>query len=336
MKRIALNGFGRIGKNFLRAYLQDPLAQRKFNIVAINIGPADLQAVPYMIMFDSVLGTYTKPVMVEGTTLMIDNFKIALLQETDAAKLPWAALHIDFVVDATGHYTHAQDAQQHIKSGAKKVIISAPAHGEDITVVMGVNQAHYDAAKHTIISLGSCTTNALTPLIHVMKTHTTIRHIIAGTVHAYTNSQALLDVNPHIKDLRKSRAAATNIIPATTGAAISVAAIFPEYKTTMSASALRVPVPIVSLADVTLLLEKPVSAEAVHGWFNDAARTVLKDILVTSQEQLVSSDFQGNSNSVIFDETLTLVAGPLVRLYGWYDNEWAYSNRIKDFLIFAS
>jgi len=332
MKRVALNGFGRIGKNFLRAYLQDSQAHTCYELVAINIGPADIDAVAYMVRYDSLLGTYSCPVLVEKDMLLIGNFKIKLLQETDALKLPWAELNIDIVVDATGHYTHAADAKQHIKSGAKKVIITAPAHGEDITIVMGVNDQLYQPEKHTIISLGSCTTNALVPLLQVMKTHATLVQTIASTVHAYTNTQELLDVDAHSKDLRRSRAAAINIIPSTTGAAVSVVAVLPDLKNKLSASALRVPVPIVSLADVTLLLEKPVTVQEVNGWFADAAKSSLKNILSVASEPLVSCDFQGNSHSVIFDPTMTLVSGPLVRLYGWYDNEWGYSNRINDFL----
>lgn len=333
MKRIALNGFGRIGKNFLRAYLQDADAQKKFTIVAINIGPADIQAVPYMIKYDSLLEAYTQPVTLESTTLVIGEHKIKLLQETDASKLPWAALTIDCVVDATGHYTHAKDAQQHIISGAKKVVITAPSQSADITVIMGVNQHLYNAEKHKIISLGSCTTNALVPLIHVVKQHAQIEQIMASTVHAYTNTQALLDVDPHIKDLRKSRAAGLNIIPASTGAAVSVTAVFPEFKDILSASALRVPVPVVSIADVTFLLKQAASEQDITKWFESAATSSLKNILATTAEQLVSSDFQGNPHSVIFDKTLVQLSGNLIRLYGWYDNEWAYSNRIKDFLM---
>ncbi len=332
MKRVALNGFGRIGKNFLRAYLQDTQAHAQYELVAINIGPADIDAVAYMITYDSLLGIYSCPVLVENNILLVGNFKIALLQETDAVKLPWAKLDIDYVVDATGHYTHAADARKHIQAGAKKVIITAPAQGEDITLVMGVNDQLYQADKHTIISLGSCTTNALVPLLHVMKTHCTITQTIASTVHAYTNSQELLDVDAHSKDLRRSRAAGINIIPSSTGAAISVTAVLPEFKNRLAANALRVPVPIVSLADVTLLLEKPVTVHDVNGWFADAAQSSLKNVLSVTNVPLVSSDFQGNSSSVIFDATMTLVSGPLVRIYGWYDNEWGYSNRINDFL----
>lgn len=332
MKRIALNGFGRIGKNFLRAYLQDKSAHQAYELVAINIGPADIQAVAYMVTYDSLLGIYPRPVLVEDATLLVDNVKIKLLQETDALKLPWAALKIDIVVDATGHYTKAADAQQHIRAGAKKVVITAPAQGEDITIVMGVNDQEYNPEKHTIISLGSCTTNALVPLLHVMHIHTHVSQALASTVHAYTNTQELLDVDAHSKDLRRSRAAGINIIPSTTGAAVSVVAVLPKFKGALSANALRVPVPIVSLADITLLLEKPVTAQEIQGWFADAEKSSLKNILSVTQAPLVSSDFQGNSHSVVFDATMTIVAGPLVRLYGWYDNEWGYSNRINDFL----
>jgi glyceraldehyde 3-phosphate dehydrogenase len=332
MKRVALNGFGRIGKNFLRAYLQDTQAHTQYELVAINIGPADIDAVVYMITYDSLLGTYSCPALVEDGMLLIGNFKIKLLQEIDAVKLPWAELKVDVVVDATGHYTHATDARKHIQAGAKKVIITAPAHGEDITIVMGVNDQLYNADKHTIISLGSCTTNALVPLLHVMKIHGTIAQTLASTVHAYTNSQELLDVDAHSKDLRISRAAGINIIPSSTGAAISVTAVLPELKNKLAAHALRVPVPIVSLADVTLLLEKPVTVQEVHGWFADAAQSSLKNVLSVTNAPLVSSDFQGNSHSVIFDATMTLISGPLVRIFGWYDNEWGYSNRLNDFL----
>lgn len=332
MKRVALNGFGRIGKNFLRAYLQDTSAQAHYELVAINIGPADREAVAYMITYDSLLGTYTRPVFLQDGALLIESFKIKLLQETDASKLPWSDLKVDIVVDATGHYTKAADAQQHIQAGAKKVVITAPAHGEDITIVMGVNDQQYQAEKHTIVSLGSCTTNALVPLLHVMKTHTTLVQTLASTVHAYTNTQTLLDVNPHVKDLRRSRAAALNIIPSTTGAATSVTAVFPELKNNLSASALRVPVPIVSLADVTLLLEKTVTINQINDWFTNMAKSALKNILSVENAPLVSSDFQGNSHSVIYDATMTTISGPLVRVYGWYDNEWGYSNRINDFL----
>ncbi|MBY0109580.1 MAG: glyceraldehyde-3-phosphate dehydrogenase [Candidatus Babeliaceae bacterium] len=332
MKRVALNGFGRIGKNFLRAYLQDTHAHAQYELVAINIGPADINAVAYMVMYDSLLGTYAGNVSVQGTTLLADNFKIQLLQETDAAQLPWTDLTIDIVVDATGHYTHAQDAKQHIQAGAKKVVITAPAHGHDITVVMGVNDRDYKTEKHQIISLGSCTTNALVPLLHVMKTHTQFVEIFASTVHAYTNTQELLDVDAQGKDLRKSRAAGLNIIPSTTGAAISVAEVLPELKNTLCANALRVPTPIVSLADITLLLEKSVTVDDINSWFANAAQGPLKSILSVAHAPLVSGDFKGNSHSVIYDATMTMVSGTLVRIYGWYDNEWGYSNRINDFL----
>ncbi len=335
MIRIALNGFGRIGKNFLRAYLDDVTAQKHFTIVAINIGPVDIETVAYMIKFDSLLNAFNKEVVVHGPELLIDRHKIILIQELDASKLPWVKLAIDLVVDATGRYTHADQARQHIASGAKKVVITAPAHHEDITIVMGVNHHEYNGDKHDIISLGSCTTNALAPLIHVMKLNMRLESIIVNTVHAYTNNQALLDVNPHVKDVRTSRAAALNIIPTTTGAAISLATVFPEYRDFMAAQALRVPTPIVSLADITCVVDRVISAEQIDSWFCAAEDTFLKNIVATTAEKLVSTDFQGNSHSVIFDRTLTLINGRLIRLHGWYDNEWAYSNRIKDFLIIA-
>lgn len=335
MKRIALNGFGRIGKNFLRIYLTDVAFQKSCTLVAINIGTADVQAVPYMINYDSLLGNYKAAITLNGNTLTIDNHKITIIQETDAHQLPWKQLAIDIVVDATGHYTHAQDAQQHIAAGAKKVVITAPAQGEDITLVMGVNQHEYNAHKHTIISLGSCTTNALVPLIDVMKKHLSIQQIMANTVHAYTNTQALLDVNPHTNDLRRSRAAALNIVPSSTGAARAVTRVFPEYTDILQAHALRVPVPVVSLADIVFLVDKNISREDIDAWFDAAAHGYLKNILAVSNEPLVSSDYQGNSNSVTFDTTMTSLSGNLVRIWGWYDNEWGYSNRIKDFLLCA-
>ncbi|CAM6002337.1 unnamed protein product [Sphagnum balticum] len=289
-----------------------------------------------MIRYDSLLGTYHGSVVVHERTLTIDGLVITLLQERDAQKLPWRDLGIDYVVDATGHYTDAQNAREHITSGAQKVIITAPAHGEDITIVMGVNTTQYNANQHAIISLGSCTTNAVVPLLEVIKDHTPIVSTMVSTVHAYTNTQHLLDVDAHARDPRTSRAAACNIIPTSTGAATSVTAVLPEFKESLCAQALRVPVPIVSLADVTVLLERAVTRDELHGWYQDAAATSLKNILEVSPEKLVSGDFKGNRHSVILDAPMTMVCGKLVRVYGWYDNEWGYSNRIKDFLNFIS
>lgn len=333
--RIALNGFGRIGKNFARALLGDPRALQGIELVAINMGKADVKQAAYEFKYDSLMGIFEGSVSQEDTVLTVHKRSITLLDQVDALQLPWKDLAIDWVVDVTGHYTHADKARDHLKAGAHAVLISAPAHQEDVAIVLGVNQEQFDKKKHTIVSLGSCTTNALLPLLSVVHKNFTIVHAQATAIHSYTNTQRLLDVDADVHDPRRSRAAALNIVPSTTGASQMVEKIIPDLKNKVSACSVRVPVPTVSLLDLTCLVEKTISRDNVHEVFTRAAHDRLKNILAVSHEPLVSSDYQGNPYSVTLDTQLTMCDGPLVKLYGWYDNEWGYSQRLKDFLLFV-
>ncbi|MDR3551180.1 MAG: type I glyceraldehyde-3-phosphate dehydrogenase [Candidatus Babeliales bacterium] len=331
MLRIAINGFGRIGKSFLRACLRDSKALEKMQVVAINIGPADINYLAYLFTYDTTMGKYQGDVRLEGDQLIIDNHRIKILAQKDPALLPWADLNIDWVVECTGHYTKRDGALKHLQAGAKKVLISAPAHGEDVTIVPGVNAQLYDAQKHSIVSLGSCTTNAVTPMLKIMNDAFTIQHAMMTTIHAYTNSQVLLDVEG--EDERRSRAAALNIIPTTTGAMKVVAKVLPELEGLIEGLALRVPVANVSLVDLTVITKKEVTAQLINQVFMDASKGDLKDIISFSTLPLVSSDFIGDAHSVIIDSELTSTTGKnMSKIFGWYDNEWGYSNRLKDFL----
>jgi glyceraldehyde 3-phosphate dehydrogenase len=331
--RIAINGFGRIGRNFLRAILQDTKASSQLEVVAINVGPVDPEGTAYVFKYDSNRGIFSDQVIYKDGCLEVCKKKIKVLAEKDAVKLPWAELKIDWVVDCSGRYTKREQAEQHIKAGAKKVLISAPAQGADCTIVLGVNGNVYKKDTDTIVSLGSCTTNALMPMLKVIADSFGIESAFAVTAHAYTQTQSLLDGFGD-GDMRKERAAAINIIPTTTGAARMVAEVLPELAGKVSASALRVPVANVSLVDVTWSSGKSLKLETIQKAFVDAAaQQEFKQVIAITDEQLVSSDYNGNSHSVIVDSTLTQVQGALNRVSGWYDNEWAYSVRLKDFLI---
>jgi len=334
MIRVAINGFGRIGKNFLRAYLFDERAQQQFKIVVINCGPGDITHAAYLFEYDTLLGTYPGLVAYENEQLLVDDVKINLIAQPDVQNINWKTWDVDWVVDCSGKFTHADQARLHIKAGAKKVLISAPAHGEDITVVPGVNMNMFNPQHHTIVSLGSCTTNAFIPLIKVVHEAFGIEHGMMTTTHAYTNSQVLLDVEKH--DLRRSRAAALNIIPTSTGASAMVDKFFPDLAKRITSVAVRVPVAKVSLIDFTFLVKKPISVELLHLAFKTALNNDLAGILILTDEPLVSSDFAGDSHSVIVDTLLTSVQGHMGKLFGWYDNEWAYSVRLKDFLVHAA
>ena len=330
--RIAINGFGRIGRTFLRTVLSDDAARKNIEVVAINVGPADITQAAYFFQYDSVMGTYPHAAVYKDGFLQVQGLKIQLVAEKDAAQLPWKKLAVDWVVDCSGKYTNGKDARKHIEAGAKKVLISAPAHDVDCTIIPGVNSATYKK-DHTIISLGSCTTNALIPLLDVIKKTWGIEAATVVTTHAYTASQALLDGFTSSKDVRRGRAAALNIIPTSTGANRMVDEIFPDLKGKVSATALRVPVANVSLIDVTWLGSKKVTVEEINAAFTKAAQTNLKHILDVSTVPLVSSDFAGNNHSVIVDTNLTLAVNSMGKVYGWYDNEWGYSSRLKDFLM---
>ena len=330
--KIAINGFGRIGRAFLRTIISDADARASLKVVAINVGPANIDFTAHMFKYDTIMGTYRGAVSMRGDELIIDDYSIKIIAETNAEKLPWSSLGIEWVVDASGAFTKREKAELHIKSGAKKVLITAPAHDEDISIIPGINQKTYDAQKHAIVSLGSCTTNAFIPMLKVLHDSFGIANGFMTTVHAYTNSQVLLDVEE--KSLRLSRAAALNIIPTTTGASKMLAKVLPDLGQVIKATSLRVPVGIVSLIDLTVTTKKIITAQAINEAFTQSAHSSLKDILAVTTEPLVSSDFIGNPHSVIIDTLSTDAVGTTAKVLGWYDNEWGYSQRLKDFLMF--
>lgn len=331
--RIAINGFGRIGRTFLRTVLTDAVAGKQIEIVAINVGPSDLAQAAYVFKYDSVMGTFPGQVEVLEGCLHVHGLRIQLFAEKDAAQLPWRTLGVEWVVDCSGKYTHGNDARKHIDAGAKKVLISAPAHDVDCTIVPGVNNQAYKKSEHTIVSLGSCTTNALIPLIDVIEATWGIESAMVVTTHAYTPSQLLLDNFTASSDARRGRSGSLNMIPTSTGADRMVSEIFPHLKGKVAASALRVPVPKVSLIDVTWVGKKHSTVTEINAAFKRAAETKLKGILETVEVPLVSSDFAGNSHSVVFDSNLTAAVATMGKVSGWYDNEWGYSSRLKDFFL---
>ncbi len=333
MKKIAINGFGRIGKTFLRTVLADANARKKLSIAVINIGTGDLALVGHLFKYDTLMGTFPLKVEQKGDTLIIDGCAIKIIAQTDPLKINWLAYEIDWVVDCSGKFTHRQDAQKHLEAGAKAVLISAPAHDEDVAIIPGVNDAMFDAKKHTIVSLGSCTTNALFPLLKVIDDHCGIAQAQMTTTHAYTNSQVLLDIEA--KDARMSRAAALNIIPGSTGAAKMVKKIMPALDGRIAMISMRVPVDKVSLIQLTFCSNKSSSLADLGNAFQQAAHGPFKSIITVSKEPLVSSDFSGNSSSVIVDALMTAQVDRLYTIFGWYDNEWGYSCRLRDFLLAA-
>ena len=326
--KVGINGFGRIGRNAFRAAMSNPALE----IVAVN-DLTDAETLAHLLKYDSIHGILDAEVKAEKDAIVVNGKAIKVLAERDPAALPWGALGIDVVVESTGRFTDADKAAAHIKAGAKKVIISAPAKGEDITIVMGVNEDKYDAAKHNIISNASCTTNCLAPMAKVIHENFGIKHGMMTTVHSYTNDQMILDL-PH-KDLRRARAAAMSIIPTTTGAAKAVALVLPELKGKLNGFALRVPTPNVSLTDLVSEMEKPVTVEEVNAALKAAAAGPLKGILAYSDEPLVSKDYNGNPHSCIIDADSTMVVdGTQLKVIGWYDNEWGYSNRVIDLIVY--
>jgi len=328
--KVALNGFGRIGRNFLRAFLEDAQARKKIQIVALNIGPSNPHFVAHSFKYDTLLGAYHGTVLIEDNSLVIDGYKIALFTEVDPRRLPWKDLSIEWVVEATGKFTKSSDARLHCQAGAQAVLISAPCEGADATIVMGVNEDAFLKGRDTVISLGSCTTNALAPLLKVVAAECEIVSAYMTTVHAYTNDQVLLDVEH--KSVRRGRAAALNIIPTSTGASSVVMKLFPELVGKIKGSALRVPVSKVSLVDLSFVTQKPCTKEQLNAFFKQA-QSNLPGILEYTEEPLVSSDFSNNPHSVIVDGLLTETVGNLNKVFGWYDNEWAYSCRLRDFLV---
>lgn len=328
---IVINGFGRIGRTFLRTIMADEAAKKKLNVVAINIGPARIEHVAHLFKYDSVMGAYPGEVELIGNVLNVDGNAIKLLAELDAQKLPWKQLNVDWVVECTGKFTKRELASQHLTAGARAVLISAPATDEDVSIVPGVNDAVFDKNNHKIVSLGSCTTNALVTMLKVVHDAFAIERAFMTTVHAYTPSQMLLDNDE--KDLRRARAAAINIIPTSTGAQKVVGKVMPELDGLVQAMALRVPVPKVSLIDLVVHTKKAVTRDAINQAYERAARERMRGILAITYEPLVSSDFSGNPHSSIVDGLLTAVHGEhAAKIFGWYDNEWGYSCRLRDFL----
>ena len=325
---VGINGFGRIGRNFFRACLTNP----NINIVAINdLTPNETLA--HLLKYDSILGRLGLEVTFTDDSITVDGKIIKVFSERDPANLPWASVKADVVVESTGIFTKAADAQKHIIAGAKKVIISAPATDEDITIVMGVNHTQYDGSKHNIISNASCTTNCLAPMTKVLQDNWGIVKGLMTTIHAYTNDQVILDF-PH-KDLRRSRAAATNMIPTSTGAAKAISLVMPELKGKLDGYAMRVPVPTGSATDLTVELAKEATAAEINAAMKAAANGSLKGFLSYTEDPIVSSDIVTDPSSCIFDAGLTKVIGNQVKIVGWYDNEWGYSNRLVDLIDYV-
>ncbi len=324
--RIGINGFGRIGRQTLKAILD--YYPNDFEIVAIN-DLFDPQTNAHLLKYDSNYGRFPGTVEVQGEQLVVNGRSIRVLAMKDPAQLPWKDLGVELVIESSGVFTDAAKAGAHLQAGAKRVIITAPAKGEDITIVMGVNDDKYDPAKHRIVSNASCTTNCLAPVAKVLFDNWGIRRGLMTTVHAYTNDQRVLD-QPH-RDLRRSRAAALNIIPTTTGAAKAVALVIPELKGKFDGFALRVPTPTVSIVDFVAELEKPTTVDEVNAAFERASQGRMKGILGITMEPLVSMDFRGDPRSSIVDGPSTMVMdGTMVKVVSWYDNEWGYSVRVAD------
>ena len=328
--RIGINGFGRIGRNILRAALHD----KDLEFVAVN-DITDAKTLAHLLKYDSILGNLPDEVRAEGDTIHVAGRAIKVLALKDPAQLPWKDLKVEYVIESTGLFTDADKAKAHITAGARKVIISAPAKGEDLTIVLGVNHDKYDPRKHVVVSNASCTTNCLAPVAKVL--HDTFG-IVKGqmtTIHSYTNDQKILDL-PH-QDLRRARAAAVSMIPTSTGAAKAIYLAIPELKGKLDGVAIRVPTPNVSLVDLTVQLTKPAAAEEINAAFKKAAAGPMKGVLVVTDEELVSVDFRGNPASSIVDAPLTkVVDGTLAKVFSWYDNEWGFSNRVKDLLHFMA
>lgn len=330
MTKIGINGFGRIGRNVLRAAIN----QSEFDVVAVN-DLTDAATLAHLLKYDSIEGIFDADVSVEGEYIVVNNKKIKVLAQTDPAKLPWGELGVEVVVEATGRFTQRDLAQKHIDAGAKKVIISAPAKNEDITIVMGVNEGDYNASKHHVISNASCTTNCLAPFTKVLLDNFGIETGLMTTVHSYTNDQKILDL-PH-KDLRRARAAAMSIIPTTTGAAKAVALVLPELKGKLNGFAMRVPTPNVSITDLTVTLSKDTTAEEINKALKEASEGELKGIMGYNELPLVSRDYYGNPLSSIVDGLSTMMVGPrMAKVVAWYDNEWGYSNRVVDLALYIA
>ncbi|NML49755.1 type I glyceraldehyde-3-phosphate dehydrogenase [Streptomyces sp. R302] len=329
--RVGINGFGRIGRNYFRALLEQGA---DIEVVAVN-DLGDTATTAHLLKYDTILGRLKAEVSHTADTITVDGHTIKVLSERNPADIPWGELGVDIVIESTGIFTKRDDAAKHLAGGAKKVLISAPATGEDITIVMGVNQDKYDPARHDVISNASCTTNCVAPMAKVLDENFGIVRGLMTTVHAYTNDQRILDF-PH-KDLRRARAAAENIIPTTTGAAKATALVLPQLKGKLDGIAMRVPVPTGSATDLVVTLDREVTKDEVNAAFKKAADDgPLKGILFYTEDPIVSSDIVSDPASCTFDSSLTMVQdGNSVKILGWYDNEWGYSNRLVDLTSFV-
>jgi glyceraldehyde 3-phosphate dehydrogenase len=323
--RVGINGFGRIGRNLFRAA---KAAGADIDFVAVN-DLTDAETLAHLLKYDSILGRYPGEVGLSGTNLTVDGDELRVLAETDPANLPWGELGCDVVIESTGRFTDRENAAKHLAAGAKKVLISAPAKGEDITVVLGVNFDQYDAEQHDVISNASCTTNCLAPVAKIVNSAVGIKHGLMTTIHAYTADQRLHDL-PH-KDLRRARAAALNLVPTSTGAAKAVGLVLPELNGKLHGYAIRAPVPTGSVIDLTFEASGPTSVADVNGALREAAEGPLKGIMAYTEDPIVSTDIVTDPHSAIVDGTLTAVIDEtLVKVVAWYDNEWGYSNRLVD------
>ncbi len=329
--KVGINGFGRIGRLVFRA----TMARKDVEIVAVNDLPVPTKTLAHLLKYDSNYGILSEEVTAKDDAIVVDGKEVKVLSYRSPDQIPWGDLGVEVVIESTGVFREREKAALHLKGGAKKVIISAPAKGEDITIVIGVNEDKYDSKNHTIISNASCTTNCLAPMVKVINDSLKIKKGTMTTIHSYTNDQKILDL-PH-KDLRRARAAALSMIPTTTGAAKAIGVVIPEMKGKLDGLAVRVPTPTVSLTDLTVEVEKSTTVDEVNSLFKKAAEEKLKGILQYSDVPLVSKDFTGNSHSCIFESDFTKVMdGNFVKVLGWYDNEWAYSVRVVDLIEYIA
>ncbi len=328
--KVGINGFGRIGRNILRTSLGD----KELEFVAVN-DLTDPKTLAHLLKYDSILGNLSENVKSDQDSIQVDGRDIRVFAEKDPAKIPWEQVGAQIVVESTGRFTNAEDAKKHLRGPVKKVIISAPAKGEDLTIVMGVNDDKYDPAKHTVVSNASCTTNCLAPIAKVINDNFTIKSGTMTTIHSYTNDQVILDF-PH-KDLRRARAAALSMIPTSTGAAKAIYLAIPELKGKLDGFAMRVPTPNVSVVDLVSFVEKATTVEEVNAAMKKASEGSMKGYLGYEENELVSMDYRGDSRSSLLDAPLTrVVAGNCVKVISWYDNEWGYSCRVRDLIKYMA
>lgn len=332
MIRVAINGFGRIGRSFLRSYITDQNARQKLEVVAINVGPSIIENVAHMFKYDTFMGTFPYEVSIVNRSLVVDGLIIPLIGVMNPADAGWDTFKVDWVIEATGFFTTKEKASLHLQAGAKKVLITAPGKDVDVTIVPGVNDEMFDADLHKIVSLASCTTNALAPMLKILHEKFGIETAMMNTIHSYTNNQVLLDVEA--RDLRQARAATMSMIPTSTGATAAIKEVYPVLTGKITGMSLRVPVGKISIVDLTFTSLHNLDKELINQVFRDARDGKMKNILDSTTLPLVSIDYTNNPHSVIIDELLTDVCGGTTgKVFGWYDNEYGYASRLKDFLV---